>query len=222
MSAIDVLARALHETTHGSKTTWENLTPSTQESWIRQAEVVAARMLEAEPAGAVVPTIIPLPADGEPLTLTGSITTLLGSADYLNDVARTIPAHTPADLIQCLSRLRETIRVLQTVDAAIVREVYIRCEHSEQEIEGVGRVKIMRGRERRSWDGRGVVRAVIDAQMEKRGYEVPDDPWDVAEWLLEVFPTDRPRVTPLRALGIEPREFCEDSPGKPTVQLPPT
>lgn len=131
------------------------------------------------------------------------------------------PATDWQDAVRLLDRLREASDHIGFVVASLTKHVYLTGEHGDQTIEGLGRVKIARGRDRRAWDERGVARAVIDAKMEQRGFEVPDNPWDVAEWLLETMAMNYARVTSLRALGLEPKDYCTDTPGRIGVSLPP-
>lgn len=198
MTALDVLARALAEV--GGGVAWDKMPEVQQTDWLELAEVVAARMLEAEPEPA--------------------------STERFNAAAVTMHDTLRADELdweeaaRALAVVREGIRAAQNVDANLVRHIYLTGEHGDRELDGLGVVKVLRGRDRKSWDGRAVAQAVVDTQMQKRGYEIPDDPWDVVEWLLDVFPTDRPRVTTLRSLGIDPDAYCMSSPGKPSVQFP--
>lgn len=124
--------------------------------------------------------------------------------------------------IRLLDVLRDAANTIGQVDALLVRQAYLRGPHGKNaaELEGIGLVSIGRSQDRKNWDERGVARAVIDARMADTTGEAPD-PWQVAEWLLEVYGVQYVRVTPLRALGLEPAAFCEEIPGKPTVSLPP-
>lgn len=127
----------------------------------------------------------------------------------------------PEESIRLLAWLRIITHRLGQIDANLVRHVYVTGEHGDLEVQGVGRVKVQRSRDRRAWDERGVAQAVIDKRMEARGGVMPNEPWEVCEWLLEVMGVGYVRVTPLRAMGLNPKDFCEDTPGKPTVTLPP-
>lgn len=123
------------------------------------------------------------------------------------------------DAVRQLDQLRQALWDARAIESALVHHIYMTGEHGDQEVDGIGMVKVTRSRDRRHWDERGVARAVIDARMADSDGTAPD-PWDVAEWLLEVYGVDYCRVTPLRALGLEPKAFCDDTPGTPSVQLP--
>lgn len=128
------------------------------------------------------------------------------------------------DCVRLLDLLRGAVETVNQVDSLLVRQAYLRGPHGRNsaELDGIGLISISRSKDRKAWDERGVARAVIDKHMEAAENlgEAPD-PWTVAEWLLEVYGVQYVRVTPLRALGLEPGAFCEEITGKPTVQLPP-
>jgi hypothetical protein len=125
------------------------------------------------------------------------------------------------DAIRLLDQLRTAVATLQEIDSLLVRQIYLRGPHGKNaaELDGIGPVSIGRTADRKNWDERGVARAVIDARMADTTGE-PPDPWDVAEWLLEVYGVSYCRLTPLRGLGIEPEAFCDTTTGNPTVTLP--
>jgi len=126
------------------------------------------------------------------------------------------------DAVRLLDQLRDSIETLRQIDSLLVRRIYLAGPHGVNvaELDGIGRVSITRSKDRKKWDERGIARAVIDARMADTTGEAPD-PWDVAEWLLQVVSVGYARVTPLRAMGLDPDAFCDVEPGKPTVQLPP-
>lgn len=125
------------------------------------------------------------------------------------------------EAVRMLDRLRRATDLIGSVHDALVMHVYLTGEHGDQEVEGVkGMVRIARGRDRRSWEVDRTALAVVEAKMQEREGEMPD-PEEVVEWLLEVLHVDYARVTPMRGLGLDPKEFCQDRPGKVGVQLPP-
>jgi len=125
------------------------------------------------------------------------------------------------EAVRHLAQLRAAVGSLQELDSLLVRRIYLAGPHGKDvaELDGIGRISIGRSQEREHWDERGVARAVIDRHMANTTGEAPD-PWDVAEWLLEVYGVKYCRLTPLRALGLEPDAFCDTTPGKPVVSLP--
>jgi len=158
-----------------------------------------------------------------PTTPDGWLTLLDAAADGL-DTTVTLGGMAKLDgedTIRLLDRLRSITHRLGQIDANLVKHAYVTGEHGEQILDGIGKVSVHRSRDRTKWDERGVAQAVIDKQMEKRGGEMPSEPWEVISWVLEVFGISYCRVTPLRAMGLDPEAFCDSSPGKPTVTLPP-
>lgn len=169
-------------------------------------------------------TPMPDPAhavDLNKLTLTQAVDLFAAAAERLSEAATTsgLMGTDWQTALHLLDRLRAAGRTAGQVDATLVRHIYLTGEHGQIEVDGIGVVHIGRGRERKHWDERGVARAVIDAKMADSTGE-PPDPWQVAEWLLEVYGVSYCRVTPLRALGLEPKAFCDDEPGNLQVSLP--
>lgn len=159
--------------------------------------------------------------DLDSLTLAQTVDLLRAAADKVNEAAANagVTGLEWTEALRLLDQLREATRTTGYVDAALVKHIYLTGEHGRVEVPGLGVVDISRARDRRSWDARSLARAVIDHHMGESDGTAPD-PWDVAEWLLEVIAADRCRVTPLRAMGLEPQAFCQDTPGSIGVQLP--
>lgn len=221
MTALDVLAAALYEqATAGQRTpaAWDTIGESYQALYRDQAEVVAARMAEAQPDPPEHGILLP---DDPAERLAAAVELFVQCAEVVNtEGLHGVPDTDWQDGVRLLARIRYAMDQAGYVQSSLTTHVYLTGEHGDQDVEGVGRVKIARGRDRTKWDERGVVQAVLDAKMQERGGEMPNDPWDVAEWLLEVLGVGYCRVTPLRALGLDPKLFCEDTPGKVGVQLP--
>lgn len=169
-----------------------------------------------EPLMLTYPEVDPLGA----LTIDQAVDLYAAAASKLNEVAKgTLPGGTEG--IRLLDRLRTATDEAKTVDSALVTRIYLTAEHGDQEVDGIGYVSVYRTKERKAWDVRGVVQAVIDKHMEERGGEMPNDPWDIAEWILEVLPGGDPRLTPLRNMKLKPENFHTVTPGNPSVRLPP-
>lgn len=125
------------------------------------------------------------------------------------------------DAVRMLDRIRAATDLIGAARDALALHAYITGEHGDVEVDGVkGTVKIARGRTRKDWRVEDTARSVVDAKMEALKGEQPD-PLEVVDWLLSVLHVDYARVTPLRALGLDPKEFCTDVPGRPGVSLPP-
>lgn len=123
------------------------------------------------------------------------------------------------DAVRDLARLRDSVHRLGQIDRLLTNHIYLAGEHGKQLVEGVGEVMVARSRDRRQWDAHGIAAAIIDERMADRGGEEAH-PADVAEWLLEVLAVSYARVTPLRAMGLDPDAFCSSTPGTPAVSLP--
>ena len=215
MSAIDVLAQALHDSAVPN-VPWDKRDEVVKDSWRLQAEVIAGRMIEAE--GSTTPAA----ADGR--AFNEQVDDLAEAADALNAAAVTMGTYDPVELIRTLATLRYAIRELQTIDAGLVRDIYLRAEHGDLDVPGLGRVSVKRSRDRTKWEAREAVFAYVDAQMTAREGELPD-PTDIADWVMDVLPATAStecKVTALRKVGLDPKAFCEDLPGKPQVVLPTT
>ncbi len=214
MSAIDVLARSLYETsTAGSRTipkVWGSLDLAEQDAWVGQAEVVAARMVESEPG---------VTGPAEPLTPETAVDAFVNAAVQLNEIG--IGKPDPAEAVRALDRIRYAIDQAKYVDSGLVTYLYLRHEHGKTTYDGIGVVEVSRTRDRKAWDIRGVCQAVLDKHMEHRGGELPNDPWEIVEAILEVLPGGEPRLTPIRTLGLRPDDFHTNLPGNPVVRLPP-
>lgn len=157
------------------------------------------------------------------LTVPQAVDLLLAAATRLSEVThdtKTLPDWQEA--VRLLDKMRAAADQAGAVKDALVRHVYLTGEHGRNVIvEGVGPVDITRARDRKAWDERGMIQAVIDRRMEERGGEMPNEPWEVVEWVLEVASVDYGRVTPLRALGLDPDDYCTSTPGRVGVSLPP-
>lgn len=186
----------------------------------------AAKLItEAKPRDvSLVTQIVAVPDPNSPLfakTLAPKppLETLLFMCEQLARQSIGLDEVAPDEALSRLHSLRQSIALLQTIDAALVTRIYLAGEHGDVRVDGLPVAKVTRGRDRKSWDARGVSRSVIDCHMTERGFEPPSDPWEVAEWLLEVLGVGYARVTPLRTMGLDPEDFCESSPGKISVQF---
>lgn len=219
MTPTEVLARELFATArYASDPAWDDMPGDLQQSWLDRADVIAARMDEvrAEEVTGIGATDLP------DLTLPQHVELLAASAELTSEhaVAAQLETLEETDALQALGLLRHATWLAGTVDAALVRHLYLTSEHGERLIDGVGKVRVYRSRSSERWDERGVARAVIDAKMEERGGELPDDPGEVAEWLLEAVSVGYARKTVLRGMGIPLEPFYDSLPGKPKVDLP--
>lgn len=123
-----------------------------------------------------------------------------------------------------LRRVREARKRLATLEQALEAHIAVQMRHDGirggygQPTEGVGLVEWNRSRKRSNWQHRDLASAVIDAHMVATGGEAPD-PYTVRDWILESAAPAYWRVTPLRAIGINPDDYSLSEPGVPTVKI---
>lgn len=218
MTPRDVLAEVLHDQARPTEP-WADVPEDLRESWRLLADSTLERMAEVTPPTAEDPPAV----DMANLTIRQAVDLVDAACGALNGAAlgSAVERLDWKDAVRLLADLRDAAHLLGVVDNALVKHIYLTGEHGKATVEGVGQVQVSRSRDRRKWDERGVVQAVLDARMTERGGEMPNEPWEVAEWLLEVLGVGYCRVTPLRAMGINPADYCEDTPGNLTVSLPP-
>lgn len=126
-----------------------------------------------------------------------------------------------AFLADMLHQLREGRASLQRSEAAIEAEIArlfreFRVPGDKTEVPGVGVVHVKRGKDRKAWDHQGLAKLVVEQLIERRGGEIPTA-WDVRDALMQVAAIAYWRVTELRRHGIEPDDYCEAIPGRPSV-----
>lgn len=220
MTGLDVLAQALHASSD-VRGEWDRLPPDLQDQWRDRARVVRRRMDEADGISGQ-PVAQP---DGryDPLagmTLEQAVELAVAAAGAVQFTAAGGRTEDTPTLLGILQQLRHTKWLLDETDASICRHLYLTSEHGKRVVDGVGQVAVYRTRSKEKWDTQGVARAVVDARMEDRGGEVPDDPWEVAEWLLEVLGVQYVRKTALDTLGIPRDPFYDSEPGSIRVDVP--
>lgn len=131
--------------------------------------------------------------------------------------------------IHALSALRSSVETIRQIDAALVRHCYLIGEHGQTEVAGIGVVDIRRSRDRTSWDHSEWKQDVRGAALEKTGatdevFTADGESFNLRELLMlvqDVHGATAPKVTALRALGLEPKAYCTDAPGIPQVVFPP-
>lgn len=148
-----------------------------------------------------------------------SVKVVLAAAQELDqDAHGTIPALPWKTALDALATLREATRILGTIDASLVRHLYLTAPHGQTEIEGHGVIEVRRTQNRTKWDDRSGVHAYVSHKIDEtqKDGEFPP-PWDVVDWVLEVAGVGYLRTTALRAAHLTPSDFCREEPGTPTV-----
>lgn len=126
-----------------------------------------------------------------------------------------------AEQAKALDLVREARRRLSDVERVLENAVADSMQGKTEEVHEVGVLEKRGGKKRKSWDHEGVAsRVVSEIRVDKETGEVRDpSPQEVANALVEAAGINYWKVSSLRDLGIEPSEYCEESPGRVTVQI---
>lgn len=151
-------------------------------------------------------------------TLEDSVAVVRLALTEVDEALREVSAVDFEDLALILVETRKALDSLRRVESELVKAVGKTGRYGLVEVPGVGAFKIARSKDRKAWDDRGIVGALIDTHMEARGGELPDTPWTVAEWVLEAAGIAYWRTGALKAQGLDPGDFCTETPGRLTVQ----
>lgn len=155
--------------------------------------------------------------------LHNAVEALAKAGELLNIVAKgAIENLAWDDALDLLHTIRTTLTEhVNPIDASLTRHIYLTGPHGDVEVDGIGVVGIRRNNDRKSWDERSALFAMLDSRMAARGGEQPD-PAEVIEWVLEVAGIQYLRVNALKAVGLRADDYCETTPGKVAVSLPKT
>ena len=129
---------------------------------------------------------------------------------------------TVAEAVEHLSVVKELIARTRQLEAALERWV-AECFKAEGwrdpvEFPGIGVVEVRRSRTRRAWDHDLLTRDWLNTYMEGRGGETPD-PFALIEDFRKVASVGSWKVRGLKEWEIDPSEYCDESPGTPTVSI---
>lgn len=141
------------------------------------------------------------------------------AAHLLSIAATEVGERSAEDCLRLLHDLRASINLLKDVDAALVQRIYLAGEHGDVRVDGLPPAKVTRGRDRKEWDARGAVFAYLDSVMSERQGELME-PSAVADLVMEVLPANSStacKVTALKARGIDPKDYCTETPGRLAV-----
>lgn len=132
-------------------------------------------------------------------------------------------ADQPADLARALAILRD----LKQDAATIYSEIEQRYLDSlpdygdRVEVPGLGVVETHRRTKRTKWDTDALVADVLGAAAGDDRAVGDLDPWEAVTALRECISFGAGKVTGLRARGLQPDEYCQETPDGWSVQLPP-
>lgn len=134
-----------------------------------------------------------------------------------------------AGLAALLQALRRAIAQLKFAEQDLEDELAKVLPGRDTEIPGVGMATLRTGTKRTAWDKAGIVAAVTARIADEPSVFVDDKtgeflpPAQVAERVIGAFlevGTPSWKTTGMRALRLDPDEFCEVAYGRKTVQLP--
>lgn len=173
--------------------------------------------LKAKAAALVAPEVAELLEPGEsPRPLWDAVAEVAFAALHVTKEATGLSDLPPEEALRVLYGLRDAIDNLRDVDAALVQHLYLHGEHGDVRVEGLPAARVQRNRDRKAWDERGAVRDYVNHQIVSNDGELPD-PLQVVEWVLNVVGVNYCRVTPLKAAGLDPKDYCTETPGSLSV-----
>lgn len=152
----------------------------------------------------------------------------LRAAIHAADVQRTELAEDGdyETLVHGLAQLLPLRRDLSDLLRAVEDDIARLMPSKTVEVEGVGVVERRKGTDRKKWDWDSLLPLLIRLWVDPDGTgEMPAAP-EVVERMKALItdvvgttPSKGPKVTPLRAAGVDPDEYCESSPGRVSVQI---
>ena len=138
----------------------------------------------------------------------------LHEAGEVDDLARGLAA---------IKILMSDLRMLADATEANVAELMPSKRH---EIEGLGTLERRKGTDRKAWEWESLWPLLVRLTLDPDGTgELPDLPTTVAsltsltQEVIGLTPSKQPRVTALRAMGVDPDDWCDATPGRVTVQF---
>lgn len=130
------------------------------------------------------------------------------------------------NLARGLVQLKTLVGDLNQLTRAVEDDVARLMPAKRVEIEGVGAIERRKGTDRKAWKWDDLlpilVRTYLDPDLTGELPSTPEAVDRMRALIVEVIgvtPSKGPRLTPLRALGIEPDEYAETTPGRTTVQI---
>lgn len=114
--------------------------------------------------------------------------------------------------------LEDANRVLAIVRGEMARQIGQELPEPEWTVEGLGTVSRHFRKDRKEWDKDALLRDVMDARfVDPRTGEI--EIHSPLERVLFVWNLPAPRTTALRALGLDPDEYCSSTFGGVNLQL---
>lgn len=123
------------------------------------------------------------------------------------------------DMARVLCILRDLKQDAATVYADVEGLMLALMDDRRVEVTGLGVFEAKRRTKRTGWDHDALAVDVIDAVVTDLGEDMT--PLDTYRELKAAFSIGAGKVTRLRELGLEPDEYCQETPDGWSVQLPP-
>ena len=191
--------------------------------------------LNPPPSGPATP-VAPIPwvlstADADPTDrLTDAISNLAAAADAVNTAAKGVLGELPWEIAAAMLRTLRAITAdhLGPIDASLTRHLYLTAPHGTTEVDGIGVMDVHRTQDRKQWDHwtwqHDVRGAIIEKHLNGSSdlYDLDGNEYNVMDLLDKiqaVHGAQSPKVTQLRGLGLKPEDYCEERPGKPSVEF---
>lgn len=121
-------------------------------------------------------------------------------------------------LLHEVQMTRKSLQASEEFIAARIHDSWKGDTRTPLHVEGVGMVRVFRGKDRKAWQHEALLRDVVDAHLAATGGEIPD-PFTVAGWVREAAGFSYWKATVLKGLGLDPDEYAETSQGRRTVAI---
>lgn len=125
-----------------------------------------------------------------------------------------------------LAQLRGLMADLRDLGQLVEADVANMMPGKTWEIDGLGTLERRAGTVRKSWDWEQLLPRLIRLSIDPEEVgELPDAPELVERFTalvkdtIGVTPSKGPRVAGLKAMGLQPDEWCQSSPGRVSVQI---
>jgi hypothetical protein len=140
-------------------------------------------------------------------------------AELVGELDVTVTTEALPDLstsLTCWASLEETNQELSTIRAVLAGKVAAAMPDRRITVLGVGTFERYRRADRKKWD-KDLYRAVLDTRLVDAETGVMLDETPLGK-VLAVWNLGAPRVTALRARGLDPDEWCEVEYGRVTLR----
>jgi hypothetical protein len=121
-------------------------------------------------------------------------------------------------LLHEVQMTRKSLQASEEFITARIHDAWKGDTRTPLHVEGVGMVRVFRGKDRKAWQHDALTHAVVDAHLTATEGEMPD-PFTIAGWIKEAAGIGYWKAGALKALGLEVDEFCESTRGRRTVAI---